>query len=593
LPATPDPALLQANLDANLAALAATGQERLLAWLDPRGPLGPGETPGGRGRATPARAAPARASEALVLEADDGAPILILGGLSQDSRRAPLKEAARILDAVPLGPRASLWLYGLGGPALLLEALDRLDRLDRPDRLDQSDRPAGSDRPASPDRSDPAPALSVYEPDPAVARAALSAADVSAALRSGRLAILSPELARLHPPDPARAALLAHPASVRRSPAHHEGLKRLLFGARSLRLDPDGRPSVLVIGPLSGGSAPMAAHLARAADGLGLRHALMDWPRGLHEASDRIRGASPGPGAAPGAAGELLAAAAREAAAAVQTFRPTLTLVLAQAPLDARGAGLVRDADPETTLAFWFVEDYRRFGYVAEVAAAYDLLLHIQGDLPGARLGPWGAPRAAYLPVAADEAAFAPGPPDPRFRALVSMMGAGYPNRRRILSDLAARWAASGRPADAFKIFGSGWSGAPGLRARLHEGGRRVSTEECALIYRSSDVNLNIHSGDGPGFDPAGAFVNPRTFEIAAAAGFQIVDHRPLMAGLFAGGELEIVASPGDLLEAVERALGDPDRRLAMAEAARSRVLSAHLYRHRLAAILALLGWEG
>jgi spore maturation protein CgeB len=285
-----------------------------------------------------------------------------------------------------------------------------------------------------------------------------------------------------------------------------------------------------------------------------------------------------------------MAKAAIQAATETAAFRPSVVLALAQAPLDAEGVGLVRQADPETTLAFWFVEDFRRFGYLADVAPAYDLVFHIQGDLLNTKLKSWGVPLPMYIPAAADEAVFSPGPIDSAFAAKVSMMGAGYPNRRHILSALAKGWKTANRSPDDFKIFGDGWDGAESLAPHLFEGGRRLSPIECAAVFRSTAVNLNIHSGLGQGLDPEGAFVNPRTFEVAACAGFQIVDNRSLFPDLFSRLELTTFEDPRELPDLIESALANPDQRIYQADAACRKVLTHHLYRHRLDSMLEFAG---
>ncbi|MDR3154971.1 MAG: glycosyltransferase [Deltaproteobacteria bacterium] len=281
---------------------------------------------------------------------------------------------------------------------------------------------------------------------------------------------------------------------------------------------------------------------------------------------------------------------------AVRGFRPHLLLALAQAPLDLAGIAAVKDACPDACAAFWFAEDFRRFTYAASAAAAWDLFLHIQGPCMEAALRDWGVSRAAYLPACADADFFRPAEAPAPFRAQVSFMGAGYPNRIRILSALDRELRGRGFPREGFRVYGSGWDAAPeGLKERLFAGGRRISAEETALVYAGSGVNLNVHSGSGAGFDPASAFVNPRTFEIAAAGGFQLSDPRPLMEGLFAPEEVACAPSPEAFPDLVLDWLERPLERAEAGRRARERVLGSHLYRHRLKTVLRLAfgeDWE-
>jgi spore maturation protein CgeB len=538
LPPSDSENLASANLDDALSALRESPRGALFAaWLEAAGAL---------------------PETVRLLKAKDQSPVISVRGAIQDSLMSPAKEALRLLEESLSGarPQEELWLFGLGGPALLLAALSKTDK------------------------------LTAFEPDPVVARAALSSAPLGPLIRSGQLVLLNPEGLASGLPRPLSFKTLVHPSSKRRAGPFFGGFQRLLYGARSLFLDPDGRPSVMVIGPLGGGSEPMGGFLSRAAGSLGLRRELLLWPEKFIKAAESLK-KSPDPKTAR----ELLSASSALAARAVKAFGPSLVLALAQAPLDAAGVGALRESFPEAFLAFWFVEDYRRFGYVKDVAGAWDLVLHIQEGPFEKALRQLGVGRAMYLPAAADEEAFAPGPKDPRFSSKVSLMGAGYPNRLRIMEPVAKAWAKAGLPPGDFRIYGSGWERAPeSLSGHLFEGGRRVSAQECALISRSTEVSLNIHSGPGPGFDPEGLFVNPRTFEVAAAGGFQIVDNRPLLPGLFPEGDLTVIDSPSELPEAVFQALKDPDRRRAQREAARKTTLSRHLYRHRMAAVLKELG---
>jgi spore maturation protein CgeB len=495
-------------------------------------------------------------SEVTVSLAADLSPILTVDSAAQDSRRGPLAEATNFwglkLASRPVG--SEVWLLGLSSPATIAIALSHLEH------------------------------LTVFESDPMVIRAFLGSRDWRSELASRALTVVTPQDLALAPPRPSSPYLIEHRPSVRRQPVALAGLERFLFGASKLLLDQNQQPSILIVPPFSGGSEPMGGCLARAASELTLRHQLLDWPLELRRQAEELKTT---PEARP--ARELMAASAALVARLASDFKPSIILALAQAPLDAKGLSQIRYTVPESWLAFWFVEDFQRFGYVNEVAPAYDLFFHIQGDLLIDRIKQWGLSKTWYLPAAADSSIFSPGEPHEDFRARVSMMGAGYPNRRRLLGTLARHWMKTGRPIGDFKIFGSGWSSSPPeLTPHLFAQSRRVDQTECAMIYRSTDINLNIHSGDGLGFDELGAFVNPRTFEVAAGGNFQITDQRPLLNDLFPSGQIFTLDRPEDLIPATEECLANPQLRMDMAKAARNTVLRRHLYRHRLQTILAL-----
>ncbi len=538
-------------LKRNLAALAAGDQHRAAAWLT--------EAPGLKAVAE--------------VNGESGEPIVVAGGQTQASRRDPAREAGLWLDKLAgqnrLDGDGELILFGLGAPWPAARLLERF----------------------------PGRSLWIFEPDPLVALAVLSHHDFSA-----HLAGPEPELRFLTPWQvaeekvPAGAVLLIHPPAQRREPARLSRLRRALDHSHPDLAPLSGRkPRLMLIPPLSGGSWPVALSLGRAAEAGGYPFLFLEWGPELNHLEEAAQKAPPAE--AGRLAARLFELAAPQAAEAAADWRPDLVVALAQAPLDAPALERLRAA-AGAPLAFWLVEDYRFFNYVAEVAPAYDALFHIQEGLIEPVLKNWGLSRAWYLPLAADAGLFRPRAEAETagYRADLSFMGAGYPNRRRLLTRLAERyWPRTGRPAEAFRVFGSGWSGAdPALKGHLFEGGRRVSLPECALIYAGGRVNLNIHSSTRPNpeFEPESRFVNPRTFEIAAAGALQIVDPRPLLPPMFQEGrELVTAERPEDLPDLIDHYLAHPEEAEAIGRAARARVLAEHTYVHRLERLLASLGW--
>jgi spore maturation protein CgeB len=447
----------------------------------------------------------------------------------------------------PAGP---LWLFGLGSPLLL-------------DEFSAEGR-----------------TVSVLEPRLEVIRKTLELYDFSGRIEAQTL--LFRTLADLAGrPAPEKAGLLIHPPSGRARP---EALIRLAnyLALRDQKILPSASPRILFIGPLSGGTETFGPPLLKAARQLGLPAELLAWPEELYCLSRAVRRDSTRD------AGPLFRLAASEVQKALRAFRPDLGFVLAQAPLTARSLEQLSQ-ESECLWAFWFAEDAGIFRYAEETAPAYDLFFHIQGSLLDAEIRSWGLPRAWYLPPAADPDFFRPRPKiPPEFQSRISLMGAGYPNRRVILEGLISRWLPqSGLKPGDFKIFGSGWDGWPEPFFQfLFEKGRRVTAEECALIYAGTQVNLNIHSSVTNGFNPQSAFVNPRTFELAAAGAFQLTDSRPLLRELFTGEEVVSVSEPAELPEKIEYYLARPELREEIGRAARARVLAEHQYIHRLGRVI-------
>ncbi len=522
--------------------LRAQGQELFSAWL---------------GQAT-------FSSGVAMIQAESGHHVLVVDGQSQASRRNPLEEAHRWLEKLDsqgvIGEAGPLTLFGLGNPYLVTAALSKY----------------------------PGRQLWVFEPNPTVLLGALAISPkIFPDQASAPIQFLCPwHLAEDQ--GPVSAALMVHPASQRREPASLAALKRYLNPSRLGQLM-GPKPRLMIVPPLSGGSWPVASSLAKAARQEGHELWFMDWSeelKGMEYLAHQRAGNE-----STSLIAEIFRRTGSQAAEKAGMFQPDLIIALAQAPLDLAGLEAIRRSSA-AHLAFWLVEDYRVFDYVGELLPAYDSVFHIQPGLIEPVLRNWGISKAYYLPLAADPDIFRPDlTPRAGFAAELSFMGAGYPNRRAILSDLAENfWPRTGRPRDNFKIFGSGWAGVPApLKDHLFAGGRRVNQEECAQIYAQGLVNLNLHSSfnQGPDFAPESRFVNPRTFEIAASGSLQIVDRRPLLPPLFQEGHEVVTAeSPQSLPDLIDYYLGNYDEARAIGQAARRRVLAEHTYGHRLKFLL-------
>ncbi len=267
-------------------------------------------------------------------------------------------------------------------------------------------------------------------------------------------------------------------------------------------------------------------------------------------------------------------------AAKVETFEPDLVLALAQAPLSHQT--LKRLQRDKVATAMWVVEDFRLFTYWQSYANFYDLFAVIQKDPFPEQLAALGQHNALYLPLAAQPDFHRPLELSPldrhTFGSDLSFMGAGYPNRRMAFRELAHR---------DFKIWGNDWEDDHVLAPLVQRGGARVSSEDCVRIFNASRINLNLHSSiHADRLVSGGDFVNPRTFEIAACGGFQLVDWRTLLPELFTGEELAVFTDMPGLSRAIEHFLAHPEEREAMARKARARVLAEHTYAARMQTLL-------
>jgi spore maturation protein CgeB len=346
-----------------------------------------------------------------------------------------------------------------------------------------------------------------------------------------------------------------------------------------------GHLHVAVVGPIYGGSLPIAGYAVRALKSLGHRVSWLD--HSVHQRSYETFGEYR-------EARHRLTLQSRFAdvlSLATVTHLaedpPDLVLALAQAPLNL--AVLEHLRKKKFVTAMWFVENYRHLTYWQQLAAGYDYWFVIQQTECMEALGRAGARHVRYLPMAADPSLHRPLVPTPadmeEFGADVSFVGAGYANRRALLP----RWLSR---AWTFKLWGNEWEGADQLAPALQRGGARIDSETCVKVFNATSVNLNLHSCGADGLDPEADFVNPRTFELAACGAFQLVDHRSLLSDLFARDEVLPFSRADDVPSLIATWLRDPAGRRAMGEAARQRVLRQHTYEHRMTELLGHIGLQ-
>ncbi len=164
----------------------------------------------------------------------------------------------------------------------------------------------------------------------------------------------------------------------------------------------------------------------------------------------------------------------------------------------------------------------------------------------------------------------------------VVFVGARYPNRERLLVDLAR----SGVPVRA---YGRDWSTHPWDRLRTWDprrpqvpGARDVPRSESYGIMAGAAASLNVH------FDQDGFTM--RTFEIPGTGGLQLVD-RADVEGLYdPGTEVLAFRDTDEAAELASRALADRAWARRIGEAGRRRTLAEHTMDHRVAELERLWG---
>ncbi len=264
--------------------------------------------------------------------------------------------------------------------------------------------------------------------------------------------------------------------------------------------------------------------------------------------------------------------------------KPHICLFMAQSPISVSVLKKIKASGGIT--AFWFVEDFKRFDYWKEYAPLFDLFCTIQKDDFFDELNKINAKNIFYLPMAASESfskEIKLSQKDKEFYGSdVSFMGAGYPNRHSLLAKLTEF---------DLKIWGTGWNENKILNPFVQKDGQRVDIEETMKIYKFSKININLHSSMN--YSPTienGDFVNPRTFEILACGGFQLVDDRKYLPEMFEDGkDLVVFHSEEDLKEKIKYYLNHPEEREKIAKTGQSKVLKNYTYSNRMKTLLNIL----
>jgi len=272
-------------------------------------------------------------------------------------------------------------------------------------------------------------------------------------------------------------------------------------------------------------------------------------------------------------------------------FKPHIVFFTAQSPFTE---SLMRDiAKANIVSIYWFVEDFRRMQYWKDICNSFDYFYVIQKSVGTPYMvsdttfenllettchKTWG-----WFPTAADPQTHKPlnlSNNDKNFYGSdISFMGAAYPNRVRFFKHF---------PKNKLKLWGTGWAESELKDYNIPLGDQRITTEQSNIIYQASKININLHSSndsyqDTAIFDPYGDFVNPRTFEIAACGGFQLVDDRPAIRELFdIDKDIVVFSSIEEALDKADFYLKNETLRTEIAKNAQQKVLQFHTYQHRI-----------
>jgi len=163
----------------------------------------------------------------------------------------------------------------------------------------------------------------------------------------------------------------------------------------------------------------------------------------------------------------------------------------------------------------------------------------------------------------------------------VALVGAGFPNRRRLMGTIRERL----KGLDV-RLVGPRWP------ARWYADGGRdewIAPEEAARYYAGARINLNLHRHvRHPRRRRKPTAVNFRALEIAAVGGFQIADDREDLA-LFIPSCPTFDGTAGDLHRKIVYYLRHDAERREIAEACR-REVAPHTFEARARLVLEAVG---
>lgn len=136
-------------------------------------------------------------------------------------------------------------------------------------------------------------------------------------------------------------------------------------------------------------------------------------------------------------------------------------------------------------------------------------------------------------------------------------------------------------PFDPLIAGDNGWKKILTGPERWHYHAELNYYKDLPRLYPLTAVNFNCTSKQMKGA------VNQRVFDVPATESFLLTDYREQVENLFEPGrEIICYRSPEEATELAREYLARPKARLAVAKAARTRILKEHSYEHRVNALV-------
>ena len=475
----------------------------------------------------------------------DGNPIPQIGSVSLHSNYYPLKEALDGLSEYCLKDQQVPVVYGLGFGYHVLEILKRYHSSE----------------------------VLVIEPVMSIFQSFMETVDLKPFIPNTKFIISTPPPKIVASNQTTNWKKYEHQASKRLSGDYFRSLDKAIEVSDYLSTN---RLKILVVNPYYGGSLPTAKYCTQALNSMGHHAESVDCEK-FAEGFFSIKKVTRNRVNEEALASQFAHFMGQFIAAKAADFNPDLILALAQAPLTPESISTLKKLN--IPIAFWFVEDFRTLKYWRDVASFYDYFFTLQRGEFIDELLSIGAKNSYYLPQGClpsvhKEISLSRDDVD-QYSADISFMGAGYYNRVQSFPRLLNH---------DFKIWGTEWALESLVGSRVQNKNKRVDPFDIVKIYNAGKINLNLHSSTShEGVNPVGDFVNPRTFEIAACGGFQLVDERSELADLMAPGiEVATFSSIDDLCKKVNYYLKYEDEARSIAAKGKTKVLKEHTIQHRM-----------
>ena len=175
-----------------------------------------------------------------------------------------------------------------------------------------------------------------------------------------------------------------------------------------------------------------------------------------------------------------------------------------------------------------------------------------------------------------------------KFKTDISFIGTYLPQKR----DYFRKYVFPLKKKYDLAIYGQDWGILDRTLGWVQRGGQyfnipyikslrklKLKLEDEAKIYNSSLISINIHEDFQVRF---GGDCNERTFKIPFCGGFEITDNVACIRKYFKNGEEIVIAeNEKDWYEKVDYYIKNPNKRNAIIEAGKKKVLAEHTYHNR------------